>query len=222
MNRLRLSLVTPILLAAAVVAAPAAIAQQSSQGYKFLEAVEKEDGKTVTDMLDTPGSTLVNSRQVTSGNGALHILTSHPNSLFFQFLLQRGADANMRDGKGNTPLVLATMAGREDLAQLLLTYKANPNLGNAGGQTPLILAVTNRDVALTAAAAGQWRRSRSDRQSGRHVGARLRQARRTQPGPDQDAGRRAQGQETRGGRRAAALTRASRSATAARRDRPAP
>lgn len=149
MNRLRLSLVTPILLAAAVVAAPAAIAQQSSQGYKFLEAVEKEDGKTVTDMLDTPGSTLVNSRQVTSGNGALHILTSHPNSLFFQFLLQRGADANMRDGKGNTPLVLATMAGREDLAQLLLTYKANPNLGNAGGQTPLILAVTNRDVALT-------------------------------------------------------------------------
>lgn len=149
MNRLRLSLVTPILLAAAVVAAPAAIAQQSSQGYKFLEAVEKEDGKTVTDMLDTPGSTLVNSRQVTSGNGALHILTSHPNSLFFQFLLQRGADANLRDGKGNTPLVLATMAGREDLAQLLLTYKANPNLGNAGGQTPLILAVTNRDVALT-------------------------------------------------------------------------
>ncbi|MDE0878014.1 MAG: ankyrin repeat domain-containing protein [Sphingomonas bacterium] len=124
-------------------------AQQTSQAYKFLGAVEKEDGQVVTDMLDTPGSNVVNAKQVTSGKGALHILITHPGSMFFQYLLQKGADPNLRDDKGATPLTLATMAGREDLVRLLLTYKANPNLGNAGGQTPLILAVTNRDIALS-------------------------------------------------------------------------
>ncbi|TPG15593.1 ankyrin repeat domain-containing protein [Sphingomonas oligophenolica] len=123
-------------------------AQQTSQGYKFLEAVEKEDGNTVTNMLDTPGSSVVNAKQVTSGKAALHLLVTHSGSLFFQFMLQRGADPNIRDDKGNTPMVLAALAGREDLVRLLLTYKANPNLGNAGGQTPLILAVANRDVPL--------------------------------------------------------------------------
>jgi len=132
----------------AAIAVPVA-AQQQSQGYKFLEAVEKEDGKTVTDMLDTPGSNVINAKQVTSGKGALHMLISHPGSLFFQYLLQKGADPNLRDDKGNTPLTLATMASREDLVRLLLTYKANPTLGKSGGQTPLILAVGNRDLALS-------------------------------------------------------------------------
>lgn len=126
-----------------------ATAQIQSQSYKFLGAIEKEDGKTVTNMLDEPGSTVINTKQVTSGKGALHILISHPNALFFQYLLQKGADPNLRDGKGNTPMVLAAIAGREDLVRLLLTYKANPNLGNAAGQTPLILAVGNRDLALS-------------------------------------------------------------------------
>ena len=141
---------SPLLIAMCMtaVALPAS-AQQQSQSYKFLEAVEKEDGKTVTDMLDTPGSNVVNARQVTSGKGALHILISHPGSLFFQYMLQKGADPNMRDDKGATPLTMAVMAGREDLVRLLLLFKANPNLGNTGGQTPLILAVGNRDVALS-------------------------------------------------------------------------
>jgi ankyrin repeat protein len=134
---------TSLVLTAAPVAA-----QQQSQGYKFLEAVEKEEGKTVTDMIETPGSTIINARQVTSGKGALHILISHSGSLFFQYLLQKGADPNLRDDKGNTPLVLAALGGREDLAQLLLLFKANPNLGNASGQTPLILAVGNRDIPM--------------------------------------------------------------------------
>ncbi|MDQ2892124.1 MAG: ankyrin repeat domain-containing protein [Pseudomonadota bacterium] len=137
-----------LLVAVALLSAVPAAAQQSSQGYKFLEAVEKEDGKIVTDMLDTPGSTVVDAKQVTSGKAALHLLVPHSGSLFFQYLLQRGADPNIRDGKGDTPMVLAAMAGREDLVRLLLTYKAKPNLANAGGQTPLILAVANRDVAL--------------------------------------------------------------------------
>ena len=132
----------------AVIAVPAA-AQQQSQGYKFLEAIEKEDGKTVTDMLDTPGSTIINTKQVTSGKGALHLLVGHAGAMFFQYLLEHGADPNIRDNKGDTPMVLATMAGREDLVRLLVLHKANVNLGNSSGQTPVILAVGNRDLAIT-------------------------------------------------------------------------
>lgn len=136
---------------AAVLAATAVpvAAQQQSESYKFLSAIDKEDGKTVTDMIEAPGSTIINTKQVTTGKGALHILTSHAGTLYMQYLLQHKADPNIRDAKGNTPLILAVMAGREDLVSLLLGYKANPNLANGQGQTPLILAVNNRDVELT-------------------------------------------------------------------------
>ena len=45
-----------LLFAAALMLAPTlAAAQQQSDSYKFLSAVEKEDGKTVTDMIEAPG-----------------------------------------------------------------------------------------------------------------------------------------------------------------------
>ena len=53
-----------------------------------------------------------------------------------------------RDAKGNTPLALAVMAGRDDLVDLLLMFKANPNLANSSGQTPLILAVNTRNEGI--------------------------------------------------------------------------
>ena len=137
----------PIALAVAAVAAPAA-AQQQSESYKFLSAIEKEDGKVVTTMIETPGSTIINTKSVTTGKGALHILTGHSGSLYMQYLLQHKADPNIRDSKGNTPLMLAALAGREDLVDLLLTFKANPNLANSSGQSALILAVNTRNEAI--------------------------------------------------------------------------
>lgn len=137
----------PIVLGLLALSAPIA-AQQQSDSYKFLSAIEKEEGKTVTDMVEAPGSSIINTKAVTTGKAALHILVGHPGSLFVQYLLQHNADPNIRDSKGNTPLILAAMAGREDLVTLLLTFKANPNLANGAGQTPLILAVNNRDEPL--------------------------------------------------------------------------
>jgi len=133
-------------LAAASIA-PAA-AQQQSESYKFLQAIEKEDGKTVTTMIETPGSTIINTKSSTTGRGALHELVGHSGNLYMTYLLQKKADPNIRDPKGNTPLSLAVMAGREDLVDLLLAYRANPNLANSSGQTPLILAVNAREEPI--------------------------------------------------------------------------
>ncbi len=143
-------MIRPHLLAALALTAVAvpATAQQQSESYKFLSAIEKEDGKVVTTMIETPGSTIINTKAVTTGKGALHILVGHSGSLYFQYLLQHKADPNIRDAKGNTPLMLAALAGRDDLVDLLITYKANLNLANSSGQTPLILAVNSRNEGI--------------------------------------------------------------------------
>jgi hypothetical protein len=134
-------------LALLLLAAPAA-AQQQSQSYKFLEAVRKADGSAVTSMLDQPGQTVINARDVTTGEGALHIVVKRGDATYARFLLARGADANLRDGRGETPLLLAIQFGQGELVDILIQSKANVNLPGSGGETPLIRAVQRRDLEL--------------------------------------------------------------------------
>ena len=125
-----------------------ALAQQQSAGYKFLSAVRDAKNNEVLEMLGRPGSNIVNARDVTTGEGALHIVIKRGDETYLRFLLQKGADANMRDGKGNTPLLLAVTMGQTGMIPILTAAKANPNLGNSAGETPLIRAVQRRDIAM--------------------------------------------------------------------------
>ncbi|ONF96416.1 ankyrin repeat domain-containing protein [Sphingomonas jeddahensis] len=148
MGRLSVKMLRHLLVSTILFASLPAAAQQQSQGYKFLEAVRKEDGDAVVKMLDQPGQRIVNARDVTSGEGALHIVVKRGDSTYLRYLLQRGADPNMRDGRGDTPLLLAVQYGHNALVEVLTAGKANPNLGNGGGETPLIRAVQKRDLPL--------------------------------------------------------------------------
>lgn len=123
-------------------------AQQQSQRYKFLEAVRKGDGNAVVAMLDQPGQTIVNSRDVTNGEGAIHIVVKRGDATYLRYLLAKGADPNLRDGEGETAMMLAVQAGQPELVQILATAKANANLANNSGETPLIRAVQRRDLGL--------------------------------------------------------------------------
>lgn len=138
------------LLSPLTLAAPAA-AQQQSQSYKFLEAVRKADGNTVTTMLDQPGQTIINTRDAGTGDGALHIVARRGDATYLRYLLARGADANMRDRQGNTAMMVAVETGNAELIDILKAARANANLGNGGGETPLIRAVQRRDLALVRA-----------------------------------------------------------------------
>ena len=140
---------TPLALTAALVLlAPVAQAQNQSEGYKFLEAVRGEKGKEVEDMLNRPGSVVINTRSVTDGETALHVVTKSGNGDYLAYLLSRGANPNVRDNAGTAPLVLAADRGREDLVQTFIKYKANVNYGNSNGETALIVAVRRRNLPL--------------------------------------------------------------------------
>lgn len=135
------------LLAAAVLAASPAQAQFSA-GFKFLEAVRKKDGNVVEQALSEPGTTIVNTKDVTSGQTALHIVTQRRDLVWMNYMIAKGANVNARDSQGVTPLQLASNLGFTDGIELLVEAHARVDEPNDAGETPLISAVHRRDTAM--------------------------------------------------------------------------
>ncbi|WP_425281082.1 ankyrin repeat domain-containing protein [Sphingobium fuliginis] len=127
---------------------PVAAQAQFSDNYNFLKAVKDADGQKVTDLIQKPGSTVINSRDVTTGDTALHLVVARRDNTWLTFLLAKGANPNLTDNNGNTPLMDAVQARFEEGVRSLLTYNAQVDKANGSGETPLIRAVQLRDVAL--------------------------------------------------------------------------
>ncbi|MEG3176758.1 ankyrin repeat domain-containing protein [Sphingomonas sp. RB3P16] len=144
------SLAVSLLIASplALIAAPAAAQLGQSAGYKFLQSVKDAKNDEVIAALEKPGVTLVNTRDQTSGEGAIHIVVRRGDMPYLAYLLSKGADANLRDGKGETAMVLAARIGRGEMIAALAKAGGNPNLANASGETPLIIAVQRRDATM--------------------------------------------------------------------------
>lgn len=137
--------VTAALLGLAALAAPAAA--QFSDAYNFIKAVKDKDAQKAKTILDQPGGgTLVNTRDGDSGDMALHIVTKRRDLGWIGFLLQNGADPNVRDRAGNTPLILAATTGFSEGVRVLLMLRPRVDLANRGGETALIKAVQSRDA----------------------------------------------------------------------------
>lgn len=136
-----------LVLAGALLAAahPAAAQLKGSPGYEFLDAVKDDKGTEVDKILAKPGSRIINTQDVTTGETALHIVVKRNDSKYVTYLLARGADPNLKDRAGNTPLLVAIDRGFAGLVPILLKGKANANFIGEGGQTPLIKAVLRRD-----------------------------------------------------------------------------
>jgi len=133
-------------LATATIALPSIAQQFTSPGYDFLKAVKDRDGTKATDALNTPGTTVITTRD-DSGQTALHIVVKRRDLTWTQFLLAKGAPMDARDRDGETPLMSATRIGFSDGEQQLLEVGAQVDLANNRGETPLIVATEAHDLA---------------------------------------------------------------------------
>jgi len=125
-----------------------ATAQMFSEGYEFLKAVEDKDGTEATKMIEEPGSTVINARDITTGRTALHIVVGRRDTTWLSFLLGKGANPNIASKAGDYPLTSAIQLNFLEGVELLLKNGARVDVTNSAGETPLITAVHARNTSL--------------------------------------------------------------------------
>lgn len=142
--RMRIKLLTALCLGMSAV--PAA-AQHTSPGYSFLQAVRERDGNKATELLKAPGSNVINYRDE-KGEGALHILASRRDLQWLGFMIAEGADVDLPNRAGDTPLILASRIGFVEGVDRLLRGRAQVDKTNRQGETALIIAVQQRHLPV--------------------------------------------------------------------------
>jgi ankyrin repeat protein len=132
-------------LASVALAAPAAA--QFSDSYEMIKAVKDKDVAKAREILDKPGTTVVNARDPATGDAPIHMIVKNHDIGWLGFLLQANADANLRDRDGNTPLLLAAAGRWTEGVELLIAIHADVDRRNNAGETALIKATQGNDVA---------------------------------------------------------------------------
>lgn len=129
-------------------AAAPAIAQFGSPGYQFLQNVKDEKADEIEQALHKPGSRIIDTQDVSTGDTALHILARKPNCTWLGYFLNEGANPNIQNKRGETPMYVSILSGADLCLNYLIIKQADPNIGDRQRMTPLMLAVQRRDPDL--------------------------------------------------------------------------
>lgn len=119
----------------------------ASDGEAFLNAVKEGDANKAIELANQPGSRVANYRGY-NGDYALHIVTRKRELQWVGFLLNRGADPNVGDANGDTPLIIAAGIGFEEAAGYMLERGAKVDGINRRGETALAVAVQQRQPRI--------------------------------------------------------------------------
>jgi uncharacterized protein len=135
-------------LALALALAPAVATAQgmglnASDGEAFLNAIKDGDSNKALELVNQPGSRVANYRGY-NGDTALHMVTRKRELDWVGFLLSRGADPNIGDSNGDTPMMIAASIGFEEAATQMLRRGARVDAANRRGETALTVAVQQR------------------------------------------------------------------------------
>src|SRR3954469_17643666 len=141
--------VSRVLLCGLALAVAVPATAQFSDSYNFLKAVRDADGDKATELLAKPGAPVINTRDPSTGETALHIVIKQHNDNWVAFLLNKGATPDQNDRQGNTPLHVAALSGDATASNYLLGQRAKVDPTNSNGETPLILAVHRKDLVVT-------------------------------------------------------------------------
>jgi len=97
----------------------------------------------------------VNAKDARFGNTTLHFAVTNEQLEVLRLVLARGADPNLRNKQGSTPLQIATFvrfenqeAMREHIIDLLLKHHANADIADRRGVTPLMWAAGRGNAAV--------------------------------------------------------------------------
>jgi uncharacterized protein len=123
-----------------------AMAQATSDGDQFIDAVQKRDGDKATDLIASH-PTIIDARNAKGDTGLIIAIRASDRD-WTGFLLNKGADPNLQGANGDTPLITAAKSGFDEAAQWLIGLGARVDGTNKMGETPLIIAVQQRDVPL--------------------------------------------------------------------------
>jgi ankyrin repeat protein len=146
-------IMTLALAVLAMVASPVMaqkVAGSKSDGEAFLSALREGNGTKAYNLAEGRGSTVVNYRGE-DGSAALHLVTRSRNSNWMGFLLANGADPDIADRNGDTPLILAARSGYGEGVARLLMARASVDKPNKLGETALIAAVQARQAKIVSA-----------------------------------------------------------------------
>ncbi len=135
-------------LAGASLLVPGIAGAQFSDSYNFIKAVRDRNGAKATEITSKPGSVIIDTRDDSTGETGLMIVTRGRDLQWMNFLLSRRAKPDLKNKQGNTALMIAAQIGFVEGAQSLLRNNAGVDVANASGETPLIVAVQQRQTAM--------------------------------------------------------------------------
>ncbi len=119
------------------------------RGKEFHEAVKGGDIGSVRALLaETPDLLNIRAWRCPSGETPLHVAARHGRKEVAAFLIEKGADVDVRGDISWTPLHLAAQAGAKDVAELLLAKGATVDPRDANRRSPLHLAAHEGHLAI--------------------------------------------------------------------------
>lgn len=113
----------------------------------LLRAVGQDDGDRVRQVIGLEHN--LNQRDRPGQRSALFYAAAGRRTRAASALLELGADPNLPDFEGDTPLITAVAADSEEIARLLIRSGANLNQANQVGVTPLMRAADEGRLKLT-------------------------------------------------------------------------
>ena len=102
--------------------------------FTLSNVLDRKDTKTAEDILASCPSILSTKWK---GMTLLYVACMRNRAYAASFLLDHGADANVRDRRGDTPLHIACYYGNHGVARLLLEHGAEVDASDTDGWTPL-------------------------------------------------------------------------------------
>ena len=133
----------PVRLWAMILALAVPCLASASDDLRLIEAVRNRDGQAARTLLEQ--NVDVNSREA-DGAAAIHWAAHLADQQMVDLLVGAGAQVDVQNDYGVTPLTLGCVNGDTNIIESLLKAGGDPNLAQGNGETPLMTCARSGDM----------------------------------------------------------------------------